>query len=145
MCKASVELFFNIFTSGIETFVISWDQLLYPCAAWDWNHCVILCHFENANAERTGIPCGVRKDRPQELSVLTTCGLHCVLVSVALAPTSSTIFWTTGAPWQFCATRSRKSAGNDCGSADDEFPSTQYSVHSNTLSQTALNTWRELE
>ena len=28
---ASVELFFNIFTSGIETFVILWDQLLYPC------------------------------------------------------------------------------------------------------------------
>ena len=27
----SVELFFNIFTSGIETFVIPWDQLLYPC------------------------------------------------------------------------------------------------------------------
>ena len=28
---ASVELFFNIFTSGIETFVIPWDQLVYPC------------------------------------------------------------------------------------------------------------------
>ena len=28
---ASVELFSNIFTSGIETFVISWDHLLYPC------------------------------------------------------------------------------------------------------------------
>ena len=28
---ASVELFFNIFTSGIETFAIPWDQLLYPC------------------------------------------------------------------------------------------------------------------
>ena len=28
---ASVELFFNIFTSGIEIFVITWDQLLYPC------------------------------------------------------------------------------------------------------------------
>ena len=28
---ASVELFFNIFTSGIEIFVIPWDQLLYPC------------------------------------------------------------------------------------------------------------------
>ena len=27
---ASVELFFNIFTSGIETFVIPWDQRLYP-------------------------------------------------------------------------------------------------------------------
>ena len=40
---ASVELFFNIFTSGIEMFVIPWDQILYPVswknAAWDWNHC----------------------------------------------------------------------------------------------------------
>ena len=27
---ASIELFFNIVTSGIETFVIPWDQLLYP-------------------------------------------------------------------------------------------------------------------
>ena len=30
------------FTSGIETFFIPWDQLLYPLsqksAAWDWNH-----------------------------------------------------------------------------------------------------------
>ena len=28
---ASVELFFNIFTSEIETFVIPWDQRMYPC------------------------------------------------------------------------------------------------------------------
>ena len=28
---ASVELFFNKFTTGIKTFVIPWDQLLYPC------------------------------------------------------------------------------------------------------------------
>ena len=28
---AGVDLFFNIFTSGIETFVIQWDQFLYPC------------------------------------------------------------------------------------------------------------------
>ena len=27
---ASVVLFFNIFTYGIETFVILWDQSLYP-------------------------------------------------------------------------------------------------------------------
>ena len=26
---ASVELFFNIFTSGIEKFIIPWDQILY--------------------------------------------------------------------------------------------------------------------
>ena len=28
---ASVELFFNIFTSGIKTFAILSDKLLYPC------------------------------------------------------------------------------------------------------------------
>ena len=28
---ASVELFFNIFTSRTEIFVIPWDQGLYPC------------------------------------------------------------------------------------------------------------------
>ena len=28
---ATVELFFNIFISGIETSVIPWEQLLYPC------------------------------------------------------------------------------------------------------------------
>ena len=28
---ASVQSFFNIFTSGIETLVIPWDQHLYPC------------------------------------------------------------------------------------------------------------------
>ena len=40
---ASVELFFNIFTSGIEVFVIPCEQLLYPMsqksATWDWDHC----------------------------------------------------------------------------------------------------------
>ena len=29
--KASIELFFKIFTSGTEKFVISYDQLLHPC------------------------------------------------------------------------------------------------------------------
>jgi hypothetical protein len=28
---ASVQLFFNIFGTGIETFVIPWDQLLNTC------------------------------------------------------------------------------------------------------------------
>ena len=28
--KANVELFFNIFTFGIESFIIPWDQLSYP-------------------------------------------------------------------------------------------------------------------
>ena len=28
---ASVELFFNIFTAGIDTLVMRWGQLLYPC------------------------------------------------------------------------------------------------------------------
>ena len=40
---ASVELFFNIFTSEIETFVTPQDQRFNPVsqkfAAWDWNHC----------------------------------------------------------------------------------------------------------
>ena len=39
----SFVLYFNIFTTGIETFVIPWYQLLYPVsqksAAWDWNDC----------------------------------------------------------------------------------------------------------
>ena len=39
---ASVELFFTIFISGIEIFVIPWDQLLYPVsqksAPWNWNY-----------------------------------------------------------------------------------------------------------
>ena len=35
---ASTEVFFNIFTSGIETFVIPWDQRLYPCI-------VEVCHL----------------------------------------------------------------------------------------------------
>ena len=38
---ASDELFFNIVISGIEIFVIPWDQLMYPVskksAAWDYN------------------------------------------------------------------------------------------------------------
>ena len=34
----TVELFFNIFTSGIETFVIPWDHRLYPCV-------VEVCHL----------------------------------------------------------------------------------------------------
>ena len=63
---ASVKLFFNIFISEIETFVIPWDQILYPVskksAAWDWNHCVTLnsvslSHSENADADQI-----VRKD-----------------------------------------------------------------------------------
>ena len=39
---ASLKLFFNIVTFGIETFVIPWDHLLYPVsqksAAWDWKY-----------------------------------------------------------------------------------------------------------
>ena len=51
---ARVEIFFNIFTSGIETFVIPWD----------FNHCethLRLSHSENADADRTGTSSGVRK------------------------------------------------------------------------------------
>ena len=67
---------------------------------------------ENTDTEPTGIYWYLIKEGPQ-LLMLTSCALLCVLVSVALAPTWQTIFWT-GAPWQFCATRSGKSAGNDC-------------------------------
>ena len=42
---ASVELFFKILISGMETSVISWDQVLYPSVVevcrlpvWDWNY-----------------------------------------------------------------------------------------------------------
>ena len=34
----SIELFFNIFIYGIETSVIPWDKLLYPCI-------VEVCHL----------------------------------------------------------------------------------------------------
>ena len=30
--RENVELFFNLFTSGIETFVIPWEQRLYPAS-----------------------------------------------------------------------------------------------------------------
>ena len=42
------------------------------------------------------------------MSILTPYALRCVLVSVPLTPTWGTIFWTTGAPWQFYATGSGK-------------------------------------
>ena len=68
---ASVELFFNIFTSGIKITVIPWDQLLYPCIVKVcclglehlWPSSPSLCHFKTAHALRTGISWGVRKDR----------------------------------------------------------------------------------
>ena len=111
---ASVELFFNIFTSRIETFVIPWNQLLYPVSYKSapgigtilWNSSPHLWHSKNDDTDRTGISWGVRKDGPQ-LSMLTPCALLCVHVSVTLAPTWRTIFWTR-APWQFCVTRRGK-------------------------------------
>ena len=63
----SVQLFFNIFTYGIEVFVIPWDQLSYPCVV---NVCRLglvqlydthLCRSENTEPDRTGISGGVRK------------------------------------------------------------------------------------
>ena len=65
---ASVELFFNIFNSGIETFIIPWDQLLYPCVV---EVCRLgleplcdthLCHSENADSDQTAVSWDVRKD-----------------------------------------------------------------------------------
>ena len=46
--------------------------------------------------------------------MLTTCSLLCVLVSAALVSAWRTIFWTTGALWQFCGASIGKSAENDC-------------------------------
>ena len=41
----NVELIFNLFTSGIETFVIPWDQRMYRCVVevcrLDWNQSVL--------------------------------------------------------------------------------------------------------
>ena len=46
---ASVELFFNILSYGIEAFAIPWDQLLYPCvvesASRNANHCVTFISY----------------------------------------------------------------------------------------------------
>ena len=70
-----------------------------------WHSSPPLCHSENAH--RTGISWGVRTDGPQ-LSMLTPWALLCFQVAVALASSRRKIFWTTGAPWQFCATRSGK-------------------------------------
>ena len=69
----SVELFSYIFTSGIETFVIPWDPLLYPCVVEVcrleleplWHSSLPLCYSDNPDAHRTGISWGVRKDGNQ--------------------------------------------------------------------------------
>ena len=67
--RASVELFFNIFTTGNERVVIPWDQLLYPCVIdvcrlglEPLSDTHLLCHSENAGTDRRGISWGVRKD-----------------------------------------------------------------------------------
>ena len=115
---AWVELFFNIFTSELTRLLYRGTKysipVPYKSVAWDWNYCVTLisaCHSENADWK--GISWGVRKDGLQ-LSMLTPSALLCVLTSVVLAPTWRTIFWTTGASWQFCAKRSGRFAGNVC-------------------------------
>ena len=64
------ELFFNIFTSGIETFVMPWDQVLYSCVVEVCrlgleSVCHTLCYSENADTDQTGISSGVSKDGPQ--------------------------------------------------------------------------------
>ena len=76
---------FNMFTYGIETFVILWDQLLYPCVAEVcrlgleplWHSSVIL---KPLKFNQTGISWGLRKDGPQ-LSMLTMRFALCSSVS----------------------------------------------------------------
>ena len=106
-----------------------------------WHLSQPLCHFENADADRTWTSWGVRKDG-QQFSMLTPYALLCVLMSATLAPTWRIIFWT-GSPWQFCATRSGKSVRNDCWHS--WWWISIYSMHSKTSSQTALHSRRELE
>ena len=55
---ASCELFFNIFTSGVDTTVIPWDQRLYcsvveVCRLGLETMCDTLCQSENTHADRT--------------------------------------------------------------------------------------------
>ena len=116
----SVELFFNIFFSGIETFVIPWDQLLYPCVVevcrlgLEPLHCVTFISafllFWKCWHDRSFVRC--KKMWTTIVSADSKSFVKCVLMSIALTPTWCTIFWT-GAPWQFCATRSGKSAGKN--------------------------------
>ena len=111
---------FNIFTFGIETFVIPWDQFLYPCVVevcrlgLEPLYCGTLIsaslsiwrlwHWSDSNFLRS------MKRWTTILSMLTPGVLLSVLMPVSLAPTRRTIFWT--APWQFCATKSGKSVRN---------------------------------
>jgi hypothetical protein len=59
---ASVQLFFNIFTPGIETFVIPWDKLLYTCV-------VVVCHLgleplcDNFQNNRCSVTISCNKER----------------------------------------------------------------------------------
>ena len=130
---ASVELFFNILTFGIETSVIPWDQLLYPCVVEGcrlglnhltvWHSYLPLCHSEKRWQDRNFLSC--KRRWTTILSMLTTCALLCVLVSVALALTCCTIF-STGAPVILC----NKELEITAGTAEDEFRSALCSVDS---------------
>ena len=145
---ASFELFFNIFTPRIETFVIPWDLLVYPCDVEVcplWLGALYYLILISASLSiwkpwRWPYRNFLRwTKRWPQLSMLTPCVLLCVLVSVALAHIWHTIFWTTGTPWQFCAGNLQELTA---GTGQDEFWSALCSVRSK---QTALNSRRELK
>ena len=116
---ASFELFHLIHLRNWDICHVVGPTFVSLCSGsvpWDWNHCVILISVSLSFWKRWRWPdrnfLRYKKNGPQ-FSILSPCTLLCVLVLVALTPTWCTIFWITGAPWQFCATSSGKSAGND--------------------------------
>ena len=142
----NVDLYFNKFNYGIETFVIPWNQLSYPCVVeicrLRLESCVTLissCQPENADADRTGIFSGVRKDGPQ-LSMLIPCALLCVLVSCCFGTHLVRYFLNKCSVTILCD-RERKMTA----STTDEFRSAPCSANIRTLSQTAPHSLRELD
>ena len=113
--------------SRIETFVTSWDHLLllvsYKSAAWGWNHCDISACLSEADANRTGISWGARKD---ENHWARGPGIGWMMIKHL--------------PAECCrrCVNHRPVCGHRSGTAHDEFRSALWSVHSKTLSQTAL-------
>ena len=67
---ASVELFFNISPPELRNFSYRKTNVCIMChrsvppgiGTTVWHSSPPLCHSENADADRTGISCGVRKD-----------------------------------------------------------------------------------
>ena len=96
--------FSTYFTSGIETFVIPWDQLLYPCV-------IEVCHLGLEPLCDTHLCLSVILKTlmltGQKFLEVTPSTLLCVLVSAVLACTWRIIFLNR-CSWPFCATRSGK-------------------------------------